>query len=79
MITYEIYPFILFPSFNSLKPGIAYMCQHIEADTIWPPFADDTFKRNFLNANVRISIKISLKSVPMGPINNTPALVQIMA
>ena len=42
-------------------------------------FADDTFKRIFLNENARISIKISLKFVPKGPINNNPALVQIMA
>ena len=42
-------------------------------------FADDTFKRIFLNENVRISIKISLKFVPKDPINNNPALVQIMA
>ena len=42
-------------------------------------FADDTFKRIFFNKNVRISIKISLKFVPKGPINNIPALVQIMA
>ena len=42
-------------------------------------FADDTFKRIFLNENVRIAIKISLKWVSEGPINNIPALVQIMA
>ena len=42
-------------------------------------FADDTFKRIFLNQNIRISIEISLKFVPNGPINNIPALVQIMA
>ena len=42
-------------------------------------FADDSFKRIFLNENVIISIKISLKFVPKGPINNIPALVQIMA
>ena len=41
--------------------------------------AEDTFKRIFLNENVRISLKISLKIVPKGPINNNPALVQIMA
>ena len=41
-------------------------------------FADDTFKPIFLNENVRISIKISLKFVPKAPINNIPALVQIM-
>ena len=42
-------------------------------------FADDTFKHIFLNQNVRISIKISLKFVPKSPINYIPALVQIMA
>ena len=42
-------------------------------------FADDTFKYIFLNENVWIPIKISLKFVPKGPINNIPALVQIMA
>ena len=42
-------------------------------------FADDTFKRIFVNENVRILIKISLKFVPKGPINNIPALVQIVA
>ena len=42
-------------------------------------FADDTLNRIFLNENVRISIKISLKFAPKGPINNIPALVQIMA
>ena len=41
-------------------------------------FADDIFKCIFLNENVWISIKISLKFVPKGPINNIPALVQIM-
>ena len=42
-------------------------------------FADDTFKRIFLNENDRISIKISLKLVPKVPIYNIPVLVQIMA
>ena len=42
-------------------------------------FADDIFKRIFFNENVWISIKILLKFVPKGPINNIPALVQIMA
>ena len=41
-------------------------------------FADDTFRCIFLNKNVRISIEISLKFVPKGPINNILALVQIM-
>ena len=42
-------------------------------------FADDIFKCFILNENVWIPIKISLKVVPKGPINNIPALVQIMA
>ena len=42
-------------------------------------FADDTFKCIFLNENVIIAIKISLKFVPKGPINNIAALFQIMA
>ena len=42
-------------------------------------FADDIFKRIFFNKNVWISIKISLKFVPKGPINKTPALFKIMA
>ena len=41
--------------------------------------ADDTFKRIFLNENIRISTKNSLKFVPKGLINNIPALVLIMA
>ena len=39
----------------------------------------DIFKWIFLNENVWISIEVSLKFVPKGPINNIPALVQIMA
>ena len=42
-------------------------------------FADNIFKCIFLNENVSIWIKISLKFVPKGPINNTPALVQMIA
>ena len=42
-------------------------------------FADDIFKCIFLNENVSVAIKISLKFVPKGPINNILALVQIMA
>ena len=64
--------------FPGLKLG------HLRINTLRPRqngrrFADDTFKRIFLNENVRISIEISLKFVPKGPINNIPALVQIMA
>ena len=42
-------------------------------------FPGDIFKWIFLNENVWISINISLKFVPRGPINNIPILVQVMA
>ena len=42
-------------------------------------FADAIFKWIFLNENVWISLKVSLKFVPMSPVNNIPSLVQIMA
>ena len=42
-------------------------------------FTDDIFKWIFANENVSITIKISLKFVPKGSINNIRALVQIMA
>ena len=36
-------------------------------------FADDIFKRIFLNENVRIIVKISLKFVPEGSNDNKSA------
>ena len=47
-------------SFNSLSPR--------QSDP------DDTFEGFFLNENVWILIKMSLKSVPEGPFNNIPPL-----
>ena len=55
-------------AFNTLRPR-----QHGRH------FPDDIFKCIFLNENVWTSIQISLKFVPKGPIDNIPALVQIMA
>ena len=40
---------------------------------------DDNFKCIFLNKNDRILIRIWLKFVPKSPIDNVPALVQVMA
>ena len=37
-------------------------------------FADDIFKCIFINENVRISLKISMKFISKVPINNIPAL-----
>ena len=42
-------------------------------------WADNIFKCISLNENVWILIKISLKFVPRGPIDNKPALVQVIA
>ena len=42
-------------------------------------FPDDIFKCTSLKENIKISIKISFNFVPKGPINNIPALVQVMA
>ena len=58
----------IYSSLNTLKPRW-YGCH----------LADDILKCIFLNENVPISIKISLKFVPKGPIKNIPALVWIMA
>ena len=41
--------------------------------------ADDIFRCIFMNEKFCILIEISLKFVPKGPINNNPALVQLMA
>ena len=42
-------------------------------------FTDGLLKCIFLNKNILISIKMSLKFVRKGPINNIPVFVQIMA
>ena len=41
-------------------------------------FAEEIFRYIFVNAKVRILIKISLKFVLKGAIENNPALVQII-
>ena len=40
--------------------------------------ADNNLECIFLNENDRIPIRISLKFVPRRPIDNNPALVQVM-
>ena len=73
------------------KPNITYLLTDLwfkgaesNVNTLRPRqngrhFADDIFKCIFLNENIRITLKISLKFVPEVRINNIPALVQIMA
>ena len=59
----------------SIKGNQGYL---IEAETKWAPFCRQHFQTHFINENCCILIKISLKFVPKGPINNIPAFVQIM-
>ena len=66
--------------------GITYQVNHLVQSSIslrprqnGCHFADNIFKCIFWNENVWISFDISLKFVPKVWINNSPALVQIMA
>ena len=64
---------------------VIYLIAVSAYDLIWRPrqngrhFPDDSFKWIFLNENVWILLRISLKFIPKGPINKIPALVSIMA
>ena len=65
------------------KTGIKHMDKQIEMNSSPPGqngchFTDDNFRCIFVNENFFL-IKISLKFVPKGPIDNDPALVKIMA
>ena len=65
----------------------SYCCRnstYITLNTLRPRqdgrlFPDDILKSIFFNEDVQTLIKISLTFVPKAPINNIPALVQIMA
>ena len=52
---------------------------YLPLDKMATDLADDSFKRIFFNEKFCISIRISLKFVPRGPIDNRPELVQVMA
>ena len=57
-----------------------YVClTHLPLDKMAAIVVDDIFKCVFLNENDRIPIQISLKFVPRSPIDNKPALVQVIA
>ena len=76
------------PNHKSMTSTRRYILRPVNTpplpNTLWPRrngshFPNNIFKCIFLNENVWISIYISLQFVPKGPINNIPALVQIMA
>ena len=77
---YKIYNFDCY-TFSYYAHSFIVFCmfQHIEAETERLIFSRRHFQIYFLNDNVWIYINISLKSIPNGPINNIPSLVQIMA
>ena len=65
-----------------LKHSLTYQCWSINTLRLRQNghhFPDGIFKSTFLNETVWILMIISTKIVPKGPINNIPALVQIMA
>ena len=65
-----------------LYPGISYninIFNTLRSRQNGRRFPDNIFKCIFLNENVLILIKVSLKFVPKGPITDIPSFVQIMA
>ena len=65
--------------FNCMSPGRRKSINTLRPRQDGRYFADDILKCIFFNDNVWISLKIPLKFVSRGPINNIPASVQIMA
>ena len=83
---WSVFHIFNYQSVNNIMLWLTVLTRHclatwVPVNTLRPRqnFADDTFNRIFMNENVRILIKLSLKFVPKGPMNIIPALVQIMA
>ena len=70
---------VLFPSIKRLVFSNLLFNTVIKAEAKLMPSTDHIFECLFLNENIIISIQISLKFIPKGPINNSPALIQTMA
>ena len=60
------------------QQGIDQTWTHLPLDKIAAILADNNFICIFFNENGRILIQISLQFVPKIPIDNKPALVQVM-
>ena len=58
---------------------MGYKLTHLPLNKMAVILADDNFECIFLSENDRIPIRISLKFVPCSPIDNKPALIQVMA
>ena len=74
----QVNDFVITFSYRS-EQSVDVILTHWGRDKNGRHLPDDIFKCIFVNKNVWISLKISLKFVPKGLTNNTPALVQIMA
>ena len=83
---------LIYETLHDIYGGKTFWCFNVPAGGLTPwgvnsslpgqngrHFAADIFMCISLNVKVQISIKMSLKFVPKGPIKNIPALVQIMA
>ena len=75
----SLFQFLYFPVLTLFIPNTSEAFNTLRPRQNGRHFADDIFKRIFVNENILIPIKISLKFDPRGSINNIPALVQIMA
>ena len=62
-----------------MDSDLEFSLTHSPLDKMAAILADDIFECIFLKEKFCILIKFSLKFVPKGPIDNKPALVQIMA
>ena len=66
--------------FNQLlKPSASDVIKSSPLDKMTTNLAENIFRNIFMNEKFCIVIRISLKFVPKGPINNIPALVEIIA
>ena len=63
----------------SSENGSAWFLTPLHLDKMATIVADAIFKCIFCNENDQILIQFSLKLVPRSPIDNKPALVQVMA
>ena len=59
-------------------PDVLALLTHLPLDKIAANLADDIFNAISRIKKYYISIRISLKFVPKRPINNSPALFQVM-
>ena len=75
----ELRDLIMFQDIHWLSPHSCNIFNILKPRQNGHYFTHDVFKSIFVNENLLILIKHPLKFIPKGPINNIPALVQVMA